>query len=260
MQPENNNANTTTTPQGDASTAMDAALKAPSQETPAQENMMAQGTAVGKNAGEKKSKGMVLGMIILVILAVGGIGFGVWAMMDGNSQKEQLNSQISTLKQQNSELMDQMSATTGSTEENTVININTDANVDASSYIYISEWGKKIKISDSLEVVTYSYDYGDGDTVLKVSGATKDGQSIPDFARVSKCALGAVERYSKTNVEAGVVPDWYGEPFMTDDSYNYYYNSPQALCTNVQGNAQWETSTVDAIKSMLSTPTNYSAI
>ena len=56
-------------------------------------------------ADKPKSNGMLLGMILLGILAVGGIGFGVWTMMDGNSQKEQLNSQISALKQQNEELM-----------------------------------------------------------------------------------------------------------------------------------------------------------
>ena len=55
----------------------------------------------------KKSHGMLYGMILLVILAAGGIGFGVWAMMDGNQQKEQLNTQISTLKSQINELMQQ---------------------------------------------------------------------------------------------------------------------------------------------------------
>ena len=54
----------------------------------------------------KINKGVIVGMVCLVLLAVGGIGFGVWAMMDGNAQKEQLNSQIDTLKQQNSELQD----------------------------------------------------------------------------------------------------------------------------------------------------------
>ena len=56
----------------------------------------------------KKNNGMILGMVVLAILAVGGIGFGVWAMMDGNTQKEQLNSQISTLKSQNSELQERI--------------------------------------------------------------------------------------------------------------------------------------------------------
>lgn len=57
---------------------------------------------------KKNSKGMVLGMIMLGILAVGGIAFGVWEMMDGNARVEGLNEQISTLKAQNSELMEKV--------------------------------------------------------------------------------------------------------------------------------------------------------
>lgn len=37
-------------------------------------------------APAKKSSGMILGMILLAILAAGGIGFGVWAYMNGNNQ------------------------------------------------------------------------------------------------------------------------------------------------------------------------------
>lgn len=54
----------------------------------------------------KRNTAMILGMVLLAILAIGGIGFGVWEMMDANSQKEQLNSQINDLKQQISELQE----------------------------------------------------------------------------------------------------------------------------------------------------------
>ena len=60
----------------------------------------------------KKNRAMVLGMVFLGILAVGGIGFGIWEMMDGNSQKEQLNSQIDTLKSQNGELSEKINGLT----------------------------------------------------------------------------------------------------------------------------------------------------
>lgn len=48
----------------------------------------------------KKSHGMLYGMILLAILAAGGIGFGVWAMLDGNSQVAKKNEQISDLRSQ----------------------------------------------------------------------------------------------------------------------------------------------------------------
>lgn len=56
----------------------------------------------------KKNHGMLLGLIMCALLAVGGIGFGVWAMMDGNSQKEQLNKQITALNGQVSELQEKL--------------------------------------------------------------------------------------------------------------------------------------------------------
>lgn len=56
----------------------------------------------------KSGRAMLYGMIVLAILAIGGIGFGVWAMMDGNAQKDQLNSQVASLKQQNASLQKQI--------------------------------------------------------------------------------------------------------------------------------------------------------
>lgn len=61
--------------------------------------------------GKKERKtGWVLALILLFIIAAGGVGFGVWAWMDGNTQKDQLNSQISSLQQQNAELQDELAS------------------------------------------------------------------------------------------------------------------------------------------------------
>ena len=57
------------------------------------------GDIVLDNSG-KKGKGMAIGMICLAILAVAGIGFGVWAFLDGNQQKTELNNQINSLNAQ----------------------------------------------------------------------------------------------------------------------------------------------------------------
>lgn len=70
---------------------------------PPKENLMA------AEAKEKKgSKGMLIGLILCLLLAAGGVGFGVWAMIDGNTTKDNLNAQINSLKSQNSELLDQV--------------------------------------------------------------------------------------------------------------------------------------------------------
>ncbi len=48
----------------------------------------------------KKNMGMILTIVLLVLLAAGGIGFGVWAMMDGNSQVAKKDEQIAELREQ----------------------------------------------------------------------------------------------------------------------------------------------------------------
>lgn len=48
----------------------------------------------------KKNRGMIYGMILLAILAAGGIGFGVWAMLDGNTRSQKKDEQISQLQSQ----------------------------------------------------------------------------------------------------------------------------------------------------------------
>ena len=141
----------------------------------------------------KKNNTMLLGMILLVILAIGGIGFGVWEMMDANSQKEQLNSQITVLRDQINEMQEK---TSSDSDDDITINGDTD-NADVTDYIYVGEWGLKIKKpenwrelvtkyefvndyplgTDSLEI-RESYDDGDG-IIISVGGASCEVQGAP---------------------------------------------------------------------------------
>ncbi len=132
---------------------MDAAIKA--QNAQSGSNMMQSGN---KNKG-KGGKGTIYGMIFFAILAIAGIGFGVWTMMDGNTQKDSLNSQISTLKQQNNDLMDKISDMSEQEEEETTVIVDPSANVDTTDYIYVGEWGLKIKMPDNWKDAIDSYAY-----------------------------------------------------------------------------------------------------
>lgn len=70
--------------------------------------------------GKKERKtGWILAIILLFIIAAGGVGFGVWAYLDSNTQKDQLNSQINDLQQQNAELQDELSS--GATSSDVVV-------------------------------------------------------------------------------------------------------------------------------------------
>ena len=55
------------------------------------QNEMAAGASMA--AGKKEGKGMMFGMIACAILAIGGVGFGVYEMMQAGQSK-----QISDLK------------------------------------------------------------------------------------------------------------------------------------------------------------------
>lgn len=63
----------------------------------------------GSNSAKPKKKNhtMALCMTLMAVAAVCAIGFGVWAMIDGEAQKKELNDQISSLKVQNSELLEE---------------------------------------------------------------------------------------------------------------------------------------------------------
>lgn len=80
--------------------------QAPSTKTE-EPNMMKQGVSA-----KKKGKGAVLSMILLGILAVGGISFGIWEFYSAGRQKEGLNTQINALKQENNELLDKLNEIT----------------------------------------------------------------------------------------------------------------------------------------------------
>lgn len=118
--------------------------------------------APAKSKKKKSGGGLIIAMVFVILLAAGGIGFGVWAMMDGNQQKEELNSQITSLKKQNSELMEKISDETTDNTDCIVDKPTTDNDVDLSGYIYIEAMGIKIKKPDNFQTLVSEYSYSNG--------------------------------------------------------------------------------------------------
>ncbi len=135
-------------------------------------------------------------------------------------------------------------------------------------YIYIGQWGIKIKIPENLKNLHYNYrgegadrfEYSDGtikifdhESTVSVSGTDGEGDGIaPDFAKNS---LGSVSRYKEGTYECQASCPTY---VTTIDSYEYYYAHPQAVSSQEQADAEWEMASVQLIQSMLSSPENYS--
>ena len=178
-------------------------------------NMMASGISGNeKPAKEKKSsKGMLIGMILLAVVAVGGIGFGVWAMMDGNVQKDNYEEQISTLRTQNNELLEKNSdltreldaATTNNADD--VANVEISDSIDTTDYIYVGEWGIKIKKPENWKNIVREYRFYNGypqaaDT-LEIRESPNSGDGIMVSTSKTSCEAWAAARY--------------GTCFMVDD-------------------------------------------
>ncbi|MBR3052395.1 hypothetical protein IKG60_02115 [Candidatus Saccharibacteria bacterium] len=215
----------------------------------------------------KKSHAMLFGMIFLAILAAGGIGFGVWAMLDGNSKVAKKDEQIAELNSQLSEATQQ-----GIKEDITVTESNeiatetasgSSANADTANYIYVGEWGLKIRIPDELSKISYLVDYRaseQNEDYLYINGVFGNPDNIPSFLNTSteEHWLGCLHRLVQG--EEPALRDSAGVLVTTIDGYEYYYGQPQAIQSTNEQDREFELETVDLIKQMLTNSENYSKI
>jgi hypothetical protein len=211
----------------------------------------------------KKNHGMLYGMIMLAILAAGGIGFGVWTMLDGNSRSQKKDEQILQLQSQlaeKSEVVVEDGTTVVDDESGDSTTSTSVAN--STDYIYVGEWGLKIKIPDSLSTVSYRFSHEAGFTKVTVWGVDCSGgrcQFFPNYANVNEntYGMGSITRYPK-----GTTFNEASSPTLvfSDESYDYYQYHPQMVYTtdNPSDEAQWEMDGINTIDEMLSNPDNYS--
>ncbi len=227
------------------------------------------GPSIVKEKGSKKT-GWIFGIVLCLILAAGGIGFGVWAWMDGKTQVDDLNGKISTLKQQNDELQKQIEEITA--KNNNIANSNGDVNIQdytyvgKADYLDIEDWGMRIKMPADLDFVSYALNENtdsEEKTILMISGAkTGFGQSLPDFANmeITNGGMGYVMRYIKgTDVNGPSAPVF----VFSDGEYDYYWSSLQMAWTAFSDDVeeqQWETESITLILDTIKNPENYSKI
>ena len=201
-------------------------------------------------APKKKSSTMVLVIILLLLVAAGGVGFGVWAMMDGNSRVETAKKNCAA---SSTEVITKCDVDADTKDEETDNTISSD-----SSYIYIAEWGIKIKKPDNLKAVSYLVDYrfGEDASYLYINGTVGDESVSTEFLNTSidDKWLGAVAR-----IAHGVTQDYIGTFVTTVGEYDYYYGHPQDVKSTDSQQQQIETQTVDAIQTVLTNAENYIA-
>ena len=227
---------------------------------------------------KKGVNGMLVGLILCLVLAIGGVGFGVWAMMDGNTRVDELNNRIDILQAKNSEYMENLAELCDDGNENdgdgeesfddekndddggeSVISDSTNGD----GYIYIEEWGLKIKIPENLKIISYKYGFDGEHTEFVIWGvdcsATWGCQYFPDFANSDKneYGIGNIVRYYKNEeLSEQSAPTL----LFSDDKYNYYGYHPQAIWSSSEWEIGWESDSTKLIWYILKNPDNYSAI
>ena len=195
---------------------------------------------------KKGGKGMLFGLILCLLLAAGGIGFGVWEMMDGNTAKADFENQIADLKKQNNELRDKLDGASR-------------AEGDTADYIYVGEWGVKFKVPESLNAVQYMFKHRyvsglklevESLCVSGVYGATGVSYEFMDSAYV--CIS------QNFGAGAGVQNDEYMDAAFPEGEF--YVTGPQAVVSVDEGDKKVEQESVQAIYDWLSNPEFRSSI
>lgn len=121
--------------------------------TPAEPQINVNNTEAAKPR-TKKSHGLVLGLILCLILAAGGIGFGVFEMMESNNKE----TRISDYKNEVASLNSKINTLTDEIEE---LNTKTGSGVEE-DYIYVTELGVKIKKPSDAQDLIDSYAFYNG--------------------------------------------------------------------------------------------------
>lgn len=226
---------------------------------------------VGK---KDKKTAWILAIVLLLIIAAGGVGFGVWAYMDGNTQREQLNAQISSLTQQNSELQEKiedLSKKKG--DEDTSVEISYDEidvwsdgskNIESAflgktSQIDIKDWGFSLIIPETLDNISYSVRHFDGDgqdgyDALRVSGTINGVSQVPDFANMNLNSDGLVgiNRLKKGQADDKCVL------LFSDDDYDYCFVKTLGVYSTDEDMMDLESQSANLIQQVVLNPENYS--
>lgn len=219
---------------------------------------------------KKKVNKSTIAIIVSAIVACAGIGFGIFEMIlhgEANQKTsalaEELDQKNEALKQAEDKLGAQIEVTPDEGKEEI-----TDVKVSAArDYIYVGEWGIKIKIPDNLTSVSYVFTRAEADDGLYITAVTKGGQYVPSFLANSLnrgTGLVAIGRYRKDAVQASSMEigsdvsdsagNFLGNIVYVDDEYVFTYSRGNGIMSdNNQSDMEWERESTAAVEEMVKT-------
>lgn len=211
---------------------------------------------------KKKSHAMAIGMVFLAILAIGGIGFGVWAWTSGETQNKRYEEDIANLRSQ-------LVEATQPVEENVIIIDNQDKSkdedVNTSDYIYIGEWGIKIEI-DKLKMIDMSFGLREDKNmeIVQIAVAPEDQYSDASrkFYNIQSYPNNFIARSKQATIKPysfmGIQDDYY--PVYNDGEYNYFTYKPTGYNVGDLANPDAIVQAYNEMTVLLNDPDSYSEI
>ena len=170
----------------------------------------------------KSGNGLKIATAIACVVAVCGIGFGVYGMI----QSSRKDNQISDLKAQVSEQFVSDKGTVG-VEDNPT-------NQREQGFLYLDEFGIKIKVPDDTLVTSYAYSsgyYGDLGT-YKIWAIPKDQNGLDYSLNTTQDWAVRISRYLRAdyNCQASC-----GKEIFTNDEYIFTINPRNSTISNYDG-------------------------
>lgn len=215
------------------------------------------------------SKWYFWAMVGCIIFAIFGIGLAAYALTENTKAEDKITQLEKELDEKNQLLVKygaQLGQIVGDSSRPGYEGDKDDdkteqpSTIASSDYIYIGEWGIKLKIADGLKNVSYTFNndaYPDenGNTrsasSICLSGILKDMDHTPEAFRMDNIrpGFGCLARMTRGELmQSRQVP----EDAITEEEYQYLYSSPQAAASTTEQEQAWELEIIKLIQQTLS--------
>lgn len=226
------------------------------------------GTATVRNDAElkksiKSGMGLVVFAVVMTVIALGSIGFIIYSKI---TEEKRIDNAVSERCVTPANSVEGPTIS-GNPDDVTVTDttncINSDnsgtttASVNSAEYLYIGEWGLKVKLPSDY-YVKYRFEPDTGSVVkgsLALSASPKSAQQWSNYGNYDNGgAVATIFRMDHENTEPASAPKFIGKI----GDYYYYERTPQQCA--VIDDCDGEGAVFDALDAVFSDINNYSAI
>lgn len=203
---------------------------------------------------EQMTKRFMILSIILGLLAVIGIGLGIYGLIDASNTRDELNSTTGTLNTM-TEIVNKISQDTGKTILSAA---DVPDYVVLTDYLYLPEWNIKIKLDARLVDLSFTLDEKYRPEIC-FTGHEAGLSYFPAFADIDKnpTGMGCLMRVKTSEGNSDENGLSFGTNVYTSGEYSYFYRKdPNFVFSESEVEKGLEATAVELIKNMLVIPGN----